>query len=408
MKVCVIGAGIVGCATAYQLARQGFDVRLLDANDAPGLATSYANGAQLSYSYVEPFASPGTLRALPKMLLSRKSAVRFYPRLDWRQWAWGLQFLGSCTTRRSARGTAILLEMAQASRATLTEWMQSEHWSFGFERNGKLVLCPTSEALLQQERQVRLQAALGCDQQILTPQECLVAEPALRHARALTIAGGVWTKSECVGDPHLLCLEMVKSLLRLGGTVSLGVQANGFTMHRDRVSAVKTNKGDIEADAFVLAAGPRAVSLAAELGIYLPVYPIKGYSITVPFRSNVQRPQASVTDLGRKTVFAPLQDSLRVASSAEVGANNLTIETSRVEAMVEAVEQTYSGLCDLSTPKTWAGLRPATPTSVPIVGRWRSSNVYLNVGHGALGLTLAAGSAIALGGHLRSAAIAQA
>jgi D-amino-acid dehydrogenase len=400
MKVCVIGAGVIGCATAYQLARQGFDVHLLDSEAAPGLATSYANGAQLSYSYVEPFASPTTLWALPKMLLSQDSAVRFHPRWDWRQWAWGLQFLRACTARQSVRGTETLLQMAQASRATLTGWMQAENWSFGFEQNGKLVLCPTAQALRQQERQVRLQASLGCDQQILTVQECLEAEPALRRARALRFVGGVWTQSECVGDPHLLCQEMVVSLQRLGGTVSLGVQASGFVRHGSRVSAVMTHQGEIEADAFVLAAGPRAVTLAAALGIYLPIYPIKGYSVTVPFLPGVQRPCASVTDLARKTVFAPLHNSLRVAAMAEVGAQGLDIAPARVQAMVEAVDQTYPGLCDVSAPESWAGLRPATPKSVPIVGRWRSSNVYLNVGHGALGLTLAAGSAVALSRHM--------
>lgn len=400
MKVCVIGAGLIGCATAYQLARQGFDVHLLDSEAAPGLATSYANGAQLSYSYVEPFASPTTLWALPKMLLSRESAVRFHPRWDWRQWAWGLQFLRACTVRQSVRGTKTLLQMAQASRATLADWMQAEDWNFGFEQNGKLVLCPTAEALRQQERQVRLQAALGCDQQILTVQECLEAEPALRRARALRFVGGVWTQSECVADPHLLCQEMAGSLQRLGGTVSLGVQASGFVRHRSRISAVMTHQGEIEADAFVLAAGPRAVTLAAALGIYLPVYPIKGYSITVPFLPGVQRPFASVTDLARKTVFAPLHNNLRVAAMAEVGAQGLDIAPARVQAMVEAVDQTYPGLCDVGAPESWAGLRPATPTSVPIVGRWRSSNVYLNVGHGALGLTLAAGSAVALSRHM--------
>jgi D-amino-acid dehydrogenase len=400
MKVCVIGAGVIGCATAYQLARQGHDVHLLDAAQAPGLATSYANGAQLSYSYVEPFASPATLWALPKMLLSRESAVRFYPRWDWRQWAWGLQFLRACTARQSVRGTETLLHMAQASRTTLTNWMQAENWEFGFKQNGKLVLCPNAEALQQQERQMRLQAALGCHQQMLTVQECLDAEPALRRARALRFAGGVWTQSECVGDPHLLCREMVASVQRLGGRVSLGVQANGFVRHGSSVSAVKTPQGDIEADAFVLAAGPSAAPLAAALGIYLPIYPIKGYSITVPFLPGVQRPRSSVTDLGRKTVFAPLHNSLRVAAVAEVGAKGLGIPPARVQAMVEAVDQTYPGLCDTSAPQPWAGLRPATPTSVPIVGRWRASNVYLNVGHGALGLTLAAGSAAALSRHI--------
>ncbi|MDP4075562.1 FAD-dependent oxidoreductase [Acidovorax sp. A1169] len=163
-----------------------------------------------------------------------------------------------------------------------------------------------------------------------------------------------------------------------------------------RVVALQTGAGDIAADAFVLACGPRAPALATALGLRLPIEPIKGYSITVPFRAGVHRPRASVTDLARKTVFAPLGGRLRVAAMAEVGATGLSVAPARVQAMVDAVAQTYPGLCALDDPVVWAGLRPATPTSVPIVGRWRNSNVYLNLGHGALGLTLAAGSAAAL------------
>lgn len=396
MKVCVIGAGVIGCATAYELTRRGHDVHLLDSERGPGLGTSYANGAQLSYSYVEPFASPATLRGLPKMLLSRGSAVRFHPRWDWRQWAWGLQFLRACSARQSLQGTAQLLQMAQASRAMLEQWMREEHWSFGFEENGKLVLCPTPESLRLQERQVALQAAMGCRQEVLSVGECLEKEPALQSAPGLPWAGGVWTRDECIGDPHRLCGDMVASLQKWGGQVSWGVRATSFRRHGERVAAVVTSEGEIAADAFVMAAGPRVVALAARLGIYLPVYPIKGYSITVPFRPGVHRPRASVTDLGRKTVFAPLGDQLRVAAMAEVGATGLDVPPDRVRTMVDAVAQTYPGLCDLEAPAVWAGLRPATPTSVPIVGRWRGSNVYLNVGHGALGLTLAAGSAVVL------------
>ncbi|CAN7152343.1 FAD-dependent oxidoreductase [Acidovorax sp. LjRoot129] len=403
MKVCVIGAGVIGCATAYELARQGHEVHLLDAAQAPGLGTSYANGAQLSYSYVEPFASPATLRGLPKMLLSRGSAVRFYPRWDWRQWVWGLQFLRACSTRQSLRGTAQLLQLAQASRLALAQWMQEEAWSFGFEENGKLVLCPTPQALRQQQRQVTVQAAMGCRQEVLSLRECLDKEPALQAAPGLPWAGGVWTRDECIADPHRLCQAMVASLRQRGGTVSFGVKARSFVRHAGRVSAVATDQGDIAADAFVLATGPAAAPLAARLGIHLPIHPIKGYSITVPFRDGVVRPRASVTDLGRKTVFAPLGTHLRVAAMAEVGATGLDVPADRVRTMVDAVVQTYPGLCDLEAPTVWAGLRPATPTSVPIVGRWRDSNVYLNVGHGALGLTLAAGSAVALSQQMQSA-----
>lgn len=404
MKVCVVGAGVIGCASAYQLARQGCEVHLLDASSDAGLGTSYANGAQLSYSYVEPFASPSTLRALPKMLLSRDSAVRLYPRWDWRQWLWGLQFLKACTARQSLAGTTYLLQLAQASRETLERWIAEEDWSFGFERNGKLVLCPTSQSLRQQQRQVALQAGLGCRQVVLTPEECMKVEPALQAASGLKFVGGVWTEDECIGDAYRLCQAMVAALRRRGGKINFGAPVRSFVQKDGQLSAVVTDDAEITADAFVLAAGPWSSRLAARLGILLPVYPIKGYSITVPFRDDVVRPRVSVTDLGRKTVFAPLGKHLRVAAMAEVGATNLDIAPQRVDAMLRAVEQTYPGLCHLDAPACWAGLRPSTPTSVPIVGRWQESNIFLNVGHGALGLTLAAGSAVRLGQSIVQAA----
>jgi D-amino-acid dehydrogenase len=390
-SVCVVGAGIIGCATAYQLVRQGFKVHLLDAASQAGSITSFANGAQLSYCYVEPFASPATLRALPGMLLSPGSAVKFRLRADVRQWSWGLRFLLACRKAQSHAGTAKLLEMARLSRQVFNGWMSAEDWSVNFAQNGKLVLCPDIHSLRRQEAQVATQAKLGCRQLILTPAECIMREPALSQ-RLGRFAGGVWTEDECVVDPYLLCAALVKSLRRLGASITFDSPVSGFVREGGRILAAQTTQGDVRADAFVLAAGSAAPRLAATFGLRLPVYPIKGYSLTLPFRG-AARPVASVTDLGRKTVFAPLGDQLRVAAMAEINGYELHIPAARVKAMLASVEHTYPGLCDISSPQPWAGLRPATPDSVPIVGRVGASNMFVNVGHGALGLTLAAGSA---------------
>jgi len=390
-SVCVVGAGIVGCATAYQLARAGFQVHLVDAAPEPGTLTSFANGAQLSYSYVEPFASPATLRSLPGMLLSPDSPVKFRLRADWRQWAWGLRFLSACRAETARDGTARLLALAQLSRHTLEGWMREEPWSFAFARNGKLVLCPDVQTLQRQEAQVEVQAALGCDQQVLTPQQCLQHEPALEAGKA-AMAGGIWTADECVADPYLLCRELVRSLRRMGGKTSFNTRVSSFARQGHRFVAAKAGTHDIAADAFVLAAGPHAAALASTFGLRLPVYPIKGYSITVPFLTK-SRPTASVTDLGRKTVFAPLGDQLRVAAMAEITGYDMAVSPARVRAMVESVEAVYPGLCDTRAPQVWSGLRPATPNSVPIIDRMLETNLFVNAGHGALGLTLAAGSA---------------
>lgn len=402
MKVCVVGAGIVGCSVAYHLARTGHAVHLVDAGSGPGQLTSFANGAQLSYSYVEPFASPSTLRALPGMLLSATSPVRFRLRADWRQWAWLMQFLRACDRQTARHGTVALLELAQLSRRTLGAWLAEERWDVSFRQNGKLVLCPDDETLRRQKAQVRLQAGHGCRQEVLSAADCLRKEPALGLA-AGEFAGGIWTADECVADPYRLCQAMVHSLRKRGGTASFNMPVQSFVREGSRFLAARTLAGDIAADAFILAAGPHAAALAQGFGMQLPVYPIKGYSITLPFRQNGRRPRASVTDLKRKTVFAPLGDRLRVAAMVEISGYDARIQAARVQEMLCSVEALYPGLCEPGDPQAWAGLRPATPTSLPIIGRVRDTNMFLNVGHGALGLTLAAGSAMRLAGALRPA-----
>jgi D-amino-acid dehydrogenase len=278
MHVIVIGAGIVGCATAYQLLREGHTIELVDAQPEAGRVSSFANGAQLSYSYVEPLATPATLCALPKMLFEKNSALRFSPRLDWQQWAWGLRFMRACTRAQVQRGTRALLALAALSRATLEVWMQEESWAFDFARNGKLVLCRDETSLQRQRAQVALQAQLGfgAEQQILTREQCVERAPALAGAigTAAQFAGGVWTASECVADPYLLCQSLARSIKQRGGLLRMAHRVLSFETHNGRFHAVHTERGKLAADACVIAAGVASVPMAALLGLHLPIYPI--------------------------------------------------------------------------------------------------------------------------------------
>ena len=397
MRVIVIGAGIVGCASAYQLQRQGHQVTLVDAQSEVGRMSSYANGAQLSYSYVEPLASPATLHAMPSLLLARDSPLRLTPRWDIQQWAWGMQFLAACTRVQVEAGTRELLELAALSRRTLEAWMDEEHWPIEFARNGKLVLCRDEATLKRQAEQVRLQAKLGSKQEVWDAQQCALREPALAHI-AGQYAGGVWTQSECVANPYLLCQQLARSFVQRGGALALGQRVMSFDLQSGRVQAVRTDLGNLSCDAVVIAAGVASPRLSRMLGITLPIYPIKGYSITVPVIAPEKVAQCSITDLGSKTVFAPLGKHLRVAAAAELVGEDMQIDPKRIAQMLRAVNQLLPGACDLSAPQTWAGLRPATPNSLPIIGkaRGKASNVFVNAGQGALGLTLAAGSAAKL------------
>ena len=411
MLICVIGAGIIGCASAYQLAREGHEVLLLDAASGPGEGCSFANGGQLSYSYVEPLATPATLRALPKMLLEHDSPVRFRPTLDWRQYVWGLQFLAACRAAQVQAATRELLVLSSLSRDTLADWMRDGVWPISFERNGKLVLCPDDATLERQVQQMRFQATLGCEQQVLSVEECLEKEPALLGAirRAPQgYVGGIWTPGECVADAHAMCRVLVDRLHSLGGQTRFGTRVTGFLPGRRGVRALLTSQGEVACDTVVLATGSESARLARQLDEYLPVYPIKGYSLTLPIGDSAHAPKVSVTDLGRKTVLAPLGGELRVAAMVEICGHDLAVAPARIEQMRSAVAALYAGSIDArERGRPWSGLRPATPTSLPIVRRSkRHANLYLNVGHGALGLTLAAGSAVMLHHCVRKAGAA--
>lgn len=391
MRVCVIGAGVVGCATAFQLSEAGYDVILVDAADGPGKETSLANGGQLSYSYVEPLANPATLRGLPKMLLDKASPLRFELKPDWRQWLWGLQFLAACSSRQAAKGTRRLLEIAELSRQTMEDWTNRTREGFYFKRNGKLVLCPDDASLSRQAHQVSLQAYAGVPQEVLNRDECLHFEPALANYSGFV--GGIWTETECAGDSYLFCRSLVEAAQENGMRCVFNSQVTGFAISNGAAHSVKTMDRQIEADAFVLATGARAPLLGRQLGESLPIYPIKGYSVTLQMKSSRDAPHRNVTDLSKKMVLAPLDGKLRVAAMAEVVGHDLRIPAERIEQISQAVEAIYPGLCKVDNVQPWAGLRPATPTSVPIVRRSRIRNVILNVGHGALGFTLAAGTA---------------
>ncbi|MFN7570773.1 MAG: D-amino acid dehydrogenase [Betaproteobacteria bacterium] len=392
-RVCVIGAGIVGCATAHLLAKAGHRVTLLDAAAGPGLGATMANGAQLSYSYVEPLATPATLRKMPALLLDRGSPLRFRLTGEPEQLRWGLRFLRACTAAQAQRATAALLALAELSRSELHAAVAADGLRFDHAQPGKLVVYDSAAGLAGARRQVELQLALGCTQQVLTHAQCLEREPALA-AYAEHIAGGVWTPGEEVADPLRLAGELAERAARYGAELRWRCAATGFVRRGERIVAVKTATGEVETDAVVLANGAAAARLGRALGLRLPVYPLKGYSITVPVADPARAPRVSVTDLRRKIVYAPLAGTLRVAGMAELVGHDLRIDARRIRQLTDAVAETFPGAGDLNADlRPWAGLRPATPTSMPIVGAAGAANAYLNVGHGALGLTLALGSA---------------
>jgi D-amino-acid dehydrogenase len=395
--VVVIGTGVVGCTTAYALQRAGAEVTLIDGAAAPATGASFANGAQLSYSYVEPLATPAALRKVPLWLLSPDSPLRLRIRADPAQWRWLYEFTVACRAARVRRTTRELLELSFASRETLHRWMHEEQargtpLAFQHARNGKLVLFATQQALESAEQQVDMQRPLGCTQQLLDLAGCIEREPALASCTS-RVVGGVWTPSEEVGDPHALCLELTQRLRERGARLLLDTPVTELTVQAGRVTGLDTAAGQLSAEHVVLCAGAGSRRLARSAGLSLSIEPIKGYSVTLSVTRPGLAPRVSVTDFQRKVVYAPLGNTLRVAGMAELVGEDLAIDPRRIAHLVRCAQQMFPGATDTRQTQPWAGLRPATPRGLPLVGPSSVSNLWLNTGHGALGFTLACGSA---------------
>ena len=400
MHVCVLGAGIVGLATAWQLERQGHQVTVID-RAAPGAGASGGNGAQLSYSYVQPLADPSIWKQLPKLLFSPTSPLKLRPQLDPLQWRWGMEFLAACNAQTSRDTTALLLALAAESRAGFEAMQADIAPDCDFSATGKLVLYASAASLEGARAQLELQRAMGSEQRLVTPEECIAIEPALASYRG-QMAGAVYTPSECAADCLKVCGELLRALRARGVRFMLGTDVHGFARSGNRIAAVRTSNGDgtsdgdVEADAFVMALGSASHRLGRALGAYLPVYPLKGYSITVDVDpAPGAAPRVNVTDSARKVVFARIGSRLRVAGMAELVGHDASIPATRIETLAAATRAVFPHASTLAQLHPWTGMRPATPKGLPIIGRLQSAppNMLFNTGHGALGFTLAFGSA---------------
>jgi D-amino-acid dehydrogenase len=401
MRVVVLGAGVIGLATAYYLVRDGHDVTVVDRNDGVALETSFANGAQLSYSYVAPLAGPGVLPKIPPWLMRRDSPLRFYPKLDSQQWSWLLQFVLACNAKQSDLTTRRLLALSFYSRRLMTDLQAREAIEFGHARNGKLVVHSDPAGFAAACRLVEYQRSLGCEQSALSRDECMALEPSLGAAASglsQRMAGAIYTPSEEVGDCYRFCVGLEHRLVALGVRLELGVTVGRLVTAGDRVTHVESNRGDLDADAFVLALGAKTPWFARPLGLRLPVYPLKGYSLTLPVIGAA--PEVSVTDFKRKVVYAPLDSpagrQLRVAGMADIAGFSTRPDPARVRQLVEEARVAFPDATDYASPLTgmqpWTGLRPATPKGSPLLGRTPIGGLFVNCGQGALGWTLALAS----------------
>ncbi|GBQ85886.1 D-amino acid dehydrogenase 2 [Gluconobacter albidus] len=392
--ITIIGGGVIGLTAAYALVREGHDVTLIERREDVGQEASFANGGQLSYRYVSPLADAGIARDALGWLFRPNSPISLRLKADPSQWRWLLAFLCACNRQTNRRNAAVLLDLALSGQAELQTYREEGLRDFLWRRPGKLVLYRNAATFRKAAKSISDPER----QRALSPSECTDIEPAFAGLRG-QIAGGIFSPEDEVGDCFLFC-EALREALAAAPNFRLIHGNAALTAGSKNRCAVLLDGKPFETDLVVLAAGIASRKLARPLGIDLPLYGLKGYSLSTRPRPGLV-PSVSVTDYDNRVVYAGLGDRLRVAAMVDIGAQDTRLNPKRLGELRALVNETLPGALGQGpegqgddTP--WAGLRPATPTGVPIIGRTRYDNLLLNVGQGALGFTLSVGSALRL------------
>ncbi|WP_153161211.1 D-amino acid dehydrogenase [Zoogloea sp. 1C4] len=400
MEVLVIGAGLAGVTSAWYLAQAGCRVTVIDRRPGPGMETSFANGGQISVSHPEPWANPAAPATVLRWLGRSDAPLLFRWRADAAQWRWAFSFLRECLPGRTARNTAAIANLAVYSRNELRALREATGIEYEAGTGGILHLFETRRELAHLPAKLHQLEKLGIHGRILDPDEAISLEPALSGLRP-RLAGVLHGLDDETGNAHLFCTELAKRAEAAGVRFCLNSILQSFDTINGRITGVRVldgarRAGVLRADAVVLAAGSYSPEIARPLGIRLPIYPVKGYSITAPILDPDRAPRLSLTDESRRIVCSRLGSHLRVAGTAELNGYNLEPNPARSAAIVKWIEDHLPGAADLGQAEHWCGLRPATPSNVPLIGRTRVDNLFLNTGHGTLGWTLACGSGQAI------------
>jgi D-amino-acid dehydrogenase len=397
VRIAVLGAGVIGTTSAWYLAQAGHEVTVLERRASPGLETSFANGGQISAGHAEPWAKPSVLPKIVRWLGREDAPLLFRPRADAAQWLWALRFVAECLPGRFERNCRALAGLAAYSLECLNALRAKTGIHYDELARGILHFATSErdfEALAHHAEAVR---ALGIRREIKSAAECLAIEPALQYAEA-PIVGGVYTRQDESGDAHRFTQELAALAAQKGVRFKTTTSVIGLHAAGGEIEAVDTSAGRFDADAYVLAMGSYSAPLLRGLGIRIPVYPLKGYSVTLPLgpAEEAAAPSVSLTDEAFKIVVSRLGARLRAAGTAELAGYDTSINEVRCAAIVRRVRQLFPQLGAATTVERWSGLRPATPSNTPLVGATRLRRLWLNTGHGTLGWTLACGSGAAL------------
>lgn len=398
--VIVLGAGVTGVATAWYLRQAGHEVTVVDRQPAAGLETSFANGGQVSVSHAEPWANPGAPLKVLRWLMREDAPLLFRLRADPQQWLWSLAFLRECLPWRTRHNIRQIVNLGMYSRASLQALRRELGLSYDALSRGILHFYTSQAEFDAAQAPARVMREHGCELDMKTADECVAIEPALAQCRHL-IVGGSMTPGDESGDAHRFTQALANRCAQAGvvfmhATRIVAPVRSGGSELQGVIVADEGRVQTLRADAYVLCLGSYSAGFARQLGVRLPIYPAKGYSVTLPVTDPAHAYSVSLTDDEYKLVFSRLGDRLRIAGTAELNGHDTALNLARCDAIVRRVRELFPRMTDGRGAKYWTGLRPATPSNVPCIGRSRVGRLFLNTGHGTLGWTHACGSGRAI------------
>jgi D-amino-acid dehydrogenase len=400
MNVIVLGAGVIGTTTAWYLAALGHDVTVVERREGPGLETSFANGGQISVCHAEPWANPEAPLKILKWLRRDDSPLLFRLRMDPAQWLWGARFLLECQPGRTRENIRQIVSLSLYSRAKLQELRAATGIEYDALTRGILHYYTQADEFEGAVEAASLMRRYGLDREVKSVDEAVAIEPALAPSRA-KLVGATYTSTDESGDAYKFTDNLARMAAGKGVTFLYGRSIEAAGESGGKLHGVVVKHGErpdqtLQADAYVVALGSHSPLLTGPIGLYLPIYPAKGYSASVEIVDPARAPTVSLTDDEAKIVFTRLGGRMRIAGTAELSGYSSDLNPVRCEALTRRAREIFPGAGDYDHATFWTGLRPSTPSNVPLIGRTKYSNLFLNTGHGTLGWTMACGSGAAL------------
>jgi len=393
MKILVLGSGVIGVTSAWYLAKSGHDVTVVDRQPSVANETSFANAGQISPGYSAPWAAPGIPVKAIKWLMQELAPLKISTRdLDMETLLWMTKMVANCNSKDYHINKSRMMRVAEYSRNCLRDLRSEINIEYEHRTQGTLQLFRTESQVKSSKKDIQVLNECGVDHQILTPDQCLAYEPALKHT-INKVVGGIRLPNDETGNCHMFVTELAKECEKLGVKFVMNTDIKKLNKQGDEITSVTTDKGEFTADAYLMALGSYSTHMLADIGIKVPVYPVKGYSLTIPIEDYSAAPESTIMDETYKVAITRLGDQIRVGGTAEITSYNLALTEKRRKNIEFSVADLFPHAADLAKADFWTGLRPMTPDGTPILGKTNIDNLFLNTGHGTLGWTMSLGSA---------------